>query len=84
MTLKIKVSPSDGLPSLAHPMAPLQSGRTGTKVVEITDIPDGTPTATVLKRFERTADLTWLGGISNPGRLSFAFAELGEGVILRA
>jgi hypothetical protein len=86
-SLKLLVSPAAALSptggvTLAHPGAePGEIGETGRRVVVIVEIPDDVPAETVRRLFVLTADVTWLGG--REPRRSFAWSELGEGVIIR-
>ena len=79
-TIKVKTTEvSGGQCTLQHPGAPL--GNFG-KVIsyQITEIPDNVGTPGVIKLFNETTDLTWLGG-RNP-QYVFRFSELGVGKII--
>jgi hypothetical protein len=51
------------------------------QIRRLINIPDDISDNTAIKLFERTVDITWVGGKS--GRLEFDFAELGEGKIIK-
>lgn len=68
--------------TLAHPLAePGDNRDASVQIRRIVNIPDDIPAHEVIRLFERTCDVTWLGG--KPGRLEFDFSELGEGRIIR-
>lgn len=77
-TIKVKTTEaSGGQCTLQHPGAPL--GNCGRVIsYQITEIPDNVGTPEVVKLFNETTDLTWLG---NP-RHAFRFSELGVGKII--
>ena len=85
ITVKTICTNSGALPTttLADPDSPLGNFRGASlQVRRITDIPDEVSTAEVIRVFERTVDLTWLGGQAD--RNMFGWAELGEGKVIRS
>ena len=69
--------------SLQHPSAAL--GEVGTvRTIEITEIPKGVENWQVLKAWRETTDASYLGNDLKYPRHSYAFAEIGNGRIIRA
>lgn len=68
--------------TLAHPTSPLGDTRkSSVQIRQINNIPDEVKPNQVIMLFDRTCDITWLGG--KAGRKEFDFSELGVGKIIR-
>ena len=53
------------------------------RTIEITDIPETATDADVLKAWNETADISWLGNGEEHTRHRFVFGEIGGGRIIR-
>jgi hypothetical protein len=66
--------------SPAHPSAELGTNASASaETVEITDIPEGTPLATVARIWSETCYVGWLGKDPSATRHRFAWSEIGFG-----
>ena len=88
LKLKIKSTDGSGLPlvTLQNPMAPLgsilsPSMRACVTTVEITDVPEGTPVAEVVRLYTHTVDLGFLRPVEKR-TWQVPFAALGVGRIV--
>jgi hypothetical protein len=64
----------------AHPSAELGTNAAASaETVEITDIPEGTPLATVARIWSETCHVGWLGKDPSRLRQTFAWSEIGFG-----
>jgi hypothetical protein len=83
-TVRVRFYPNLMRSQLAHPGLAVGSdpARDGRPVIEITGVPDDVTDASVIERWDRTADCTWLGRGPGNGRHSFQFDELGVGRII--
>jgi hypothetical protein len=85
-SIKIKFSVHTGAHTLASPLAtPGCNGDASIQIVQITDIPEGVADKDVMKLWEGTTNITWLGHLSeHDGRHVFGYSELGLGLIIRS
>jgi hypothetical protein len=66
--------------TLAHPSAkPGDSRDCAIQITAITDVPTDVTDREVIRRWNETVDLTWLGRSPGTGRHTFAYAEIGHG-----
>lgn len=81
ITVKTMCSGSSAVTIATAGLVPGNNTDKSVQVRRINNIPDDVTDETVVVLFERTVDITWLGG--RHGRLVFDFSELGEGKIIR-
>ena len=80
--LKTICSNNNAHTTLAHPQSPLGNNHDASvQVRQINDVPEHVTTHELIRLFEHTVDMSWLGRPC--GRCEINFAELGPGKILR-